>query len=60
MGSNVRFLQVIYLCIREYIMIVSTGTSMYHYPFNDIYYLKCLGLNVCLCKTTLTNLRKNK
>jgi len=45
--TDVRFLHVIYLTIREYNMIVSTETSVYHMHFNDIYHIKGLGLK-CL------------
>jgi len=45
--TDVRFLYVIYLTIREYNRIVSTESCVYHKHLNVIYQIKGLGIN-CL------------
>jgi len=60
MISDVRFLHVIKLFTREYNKIVSAGSCVYLKHFNVIYHIKCLGINVCLCKTILTIRHKSK
>jgi len=43
---DVRFLHVIYLTIREYNRIVSTGSCVYLKHLNAIYHIKCLGIKI--------------
>ena len=45
--TDVRFIHVIYLTIREYNRIVSTESCVYHKHLNAIYNVKGLGIN-CL------------
>jgi len=44
---DVIFLHVIYLTIRKYNRIISTGSCVYLKHLNTIYHIKCLGIN-CL------------